>query len=53
MEHYLKVRDTDFAKAAQKQAQYPSATHSAAPHCAPTINENPLFLRQILQNNGF
>lgn len=42
MEHYLKVRDTDFAKAAQKPAQYSSVTDATAPYCAPSENEKPL-----------
>lgn len=41
MEHYLKVRDTDFAKAAQNPAQYSSATPGTAPYSAPPENEKP------------
>ena len=48
MEHYLKVRDTDFAKAAQKPAQYSSETPGTAPYSAPPENENPLFHRKNL-----
>ena len=45
MAHYLQVRDTDFAKAAQKAAQQPLATPETAPQCAPSGNEKPLVLQ--------
>ena len=42
MEHYLQVRDEDFAKAAQIPAQQLFATRKTAPHRVPTENKEPL-----------
>ena len=46
MEHYLKVRDTDFSKAAQNPAQYPSERVGTAPQSAPSANEKPLVSQE-------